>query len=438
MAKNKQNNYELLKDIYSNLPQDKRTFDNTLMKEPTYFFKQMYLLFQNIDINQLNIPEIPMVTNLLHNIEKEYEKNIFMENIDGYQHMSDIEKLIKCYSILLNRPEILEQSTTKDNVLIYLPVIISDIFMQYTQFPDNHLKIYMCIYQFMSVMISSTFMHTKGDIFSEFDNMYKHKKIDKELYNNLKEYYRNIMKYDKRLNTINTDPIRLFPYILLAVKALANDMLIDKIRDDTAFNTCGISFNEEEKEFIQYYFSSVIDIFYINKNIKNNEPIKLSSIFIEILETENEKLGDKKFKHIELQNMWDIIKDFNTENTEQKQMLYELQKARIESLDKLKEKCNEICNKEDTRIESTKSRYNKLKGDKEIINENEYFTFCIMHSLINKKEYKSKEKYNQYLLDYIEVKYPMFTLSLYLHKIKIQLEKYGMKTDFYKFVKLAL
>ena len=236
------------------------------------------------------------------------------------------------------------------------------------------------------------------------------------------EFYDKINKYNKALNKYyynNTDTIRLLPHVLWAVIALSINMVSsDREKILTDYNIKEIS--EKDKKILDTYFSGFLVFYYINKDAKKNKKIILSSYFIKILEEKNEKLGAKKLNQSELQIVWYYIKNMN------KEIMSRIRNARRKSLDTFLDECRSLYKEDNTVFESAKSRYNILKRDEEVLNEDEYSAFIVLYVFFNNKNYRFlQECIDEY--NYLIIKYPLFEFIKYIHKMHSELnelEKY--------------
>lgn len=424
-------NYNLLKEVFPNLPKDKRTFDKKMLNDPLLHVKaflrsiqeysddeEFKQLMDNISIQNIN------------NYSIQFLKDFGIDRTDLLNsNLSNIE----IYGKLLQDMESIIPKTNMNNLILAVPTLSTIYYVLFdVRAIDNSLRnvIVGLFSQYLSVSLGLTINDEVKD-FSDY--LLEHNEFSESDYKMFNEFYDKINKYNKALNKYcynNTDTIRLLPYVLWAVIVLSISM-VSSSREKilTAYNIKEIS--EKDKKILDTYFSGFLDFYYINKDAKKNKKIILSSYFIKILEEKNEKLGAKKLNQSELQIVWYYIKLNN------KEIMSRIRNARRKSLDTFLDECRSLYKEDNTIFESAKSRYNILKRDEEVLNENEYNAFIILYLFFSNENYKfikeCQEEYN-----YLLIKYPLLEFMKYIYKMHAELKQNKLEKYLYDFISMVV
>ena len=424
-------NYNLLKEVFPNLPKDKRTFDKKMLNDPLLHVKaflrsiqeysddeEFKQLMDNISIQNIN------------NYSIQFLKDFGIDRTDLLNsNLSNIE----IYGKLLQDMQSIIPKTNMNNLILAVPTLSTIYYVLFdVRAIDNSLRnvIVGLFSQYLSVSLGLTINDEVKD-FSDY--LLEHNEFSESDYKMFNEFYDKINKYNKALNKYcynNTDTIRLLPYVLWAVIVLSISM-VSSSREKilTAYNIKEIS--EKDKKILDTYFSGFLDFYYINKDAKKNKKIILSSYFIKILEEKNEKLGAKKLNQSELQIVWYYIKLNN------KEIMSRIRNARRKSLDTFLDECRSLYKEDNTIFESAKSRYNILKRDEEVLNENEYNAFIILYLFFSNENYKfikeCQEEYN-----YLLIKYPLLEFMKYIYKMHAELKQNKLEKYLYDFISMVV
>lgn len=420
-------NYNLLKEVFPNLPKDSRTFDKKILDNPLLHVKaflrsiqeysddeEFKQLMDNISIQNIN------------NYSIQFLKDFGIDRTDLLNsNLSNIE----IYGKLLQDMESIIPKTNMNNLILAVPTLSTIYYVLFdVRAIDNSLRnvIVGLFSQYVSVSLGLTINDEVKD-FSDY--LLEHNEFSESDYKIFNEFYAKINKYNKALNKYcynNTDTIRLLPHVLWAVFELSRSMVSssrEKILTD--YNIKEIS--EENKKLLGTYFSGFLDFYYVNKDAKKNKKIILSSYFINILEEKNEILGDKKLNQGELQLLWYYIKNSN------KEIIQRTMNARRKSLDIFLDECRSLYKEDNTVFESAKSRYNILKRDKEVLNEDEYSAFMVLYVFFNNKNYRflqeCKDEYN-----YLLIRYSLLEFMKYIYKMHAELKQNKLEKYLYDFI----
>lgn len=419
-------NYNLLKEVFTNLPKDRRTFDKKILDDPLLFIKSLQESIKEYSddekLKQLmdNMAWQNMIRNSI-----QFLKNFGIDRTDlSNSNLSNIE----IYGKLLQDIQSIIPKTNMNNLMIYIPIIsiiyyvLFDVKEIYTSLRN---VIFGLFCQYVSVSLG---LVINNEVKVVSDSLLEHNEFSESDYKVFNEFYDKIKKYDKKLNTYydNTDTIRLLPHVLWAVIDLSRSMVSsnrEKILTDYNIN----EISEENKKLLGTYFSGFLDFYYVNKDAKKNKKIILSSYFIKILEEKNEKLGAKKLNQSELQIVWYYIKNSN------KDIMQGIMNARKNSLETFLDKCRSLYKEDNTAFESAKSRYNILKRDEEVLNKDEYSAFIVLYVFFNNKNYRFlKECRDEY--NYLLIKYPLFEFIKYIHKMHSELKQKKLEKYLYDFM----
>lgn len=423
-------NYNLLKEAFTNLPKDKRTFDKKKLDDPLLFIKSLYESIKEYSDDE-ELKHL-MDSNVFQNMIKnsiQFLKNFGIDRTDLLNsNLSNIE----IYGKLLQDMQSIIPKTNMNNLMFALITLYKIYYVLFdVKEIDNSLRnaIFGLLYQYISFSLG---LVINNEVKVVSDSLLEHNEFSESDYKIFNEFYAKINKYNKALNKYcynNTDTIRLLPHVLWAVIALSINMVSsDREKILTAYNIKEIS--EKDKKILDTYFSGFLDFYYINKDAKKNKKIILSSYFIKILEEKNEKLGAKKLNQSELQIVWYYIKNMN------KEIMSRIRNARRKSLDTFLDECRSLYKEDNTVFESAKSRYNILKRDEEILNEEEYSAFIVLYVFFNNKNYRflqeCKDEYN-----YLIIKYPLFEFIKYIHKMHSELKQNELEKYLYDFISLC-
>lgn len=421
--------YYFLKEIYSSIPKDKRTFEKQILNYQLSYLKSLRESINRAIDNKENIPLMDnMVMQDINKTIIHYLKNFGVDRTDLLNsNLSNLE----IYSKLLQDIESIAPKNNKINLMFFIPILHKFYYVLLYDYFDIDSNVRSVIFGLFCELISlSLGLTVNNEVKVYLDNLLVNNKLSKNEYNMLYKYYIQIDKYNKKLNKHynNTEPIRLFPHVFLTVFLLSEIMISDEFEKFlTHYNIKEIS--EEEKNVIQKYFSGFLDFYYVNRNAKKCKKIILSSYFINILEEKNETLGDKKLNQGELQLLWCYIGNNNED------IMLRLGSARRKSLDKFLDECRQIYKEDNTVFESAKGRYNKLKKDIEVLNEEEFNAFILLYLFFDQENYKFRkdvnEKYKQ-----LFVKYPIFEFIKYIHKKHLELQEKGINSHLYDFMSL--
>lgn len=419
-------NYNLLKVLFPNLPKDSRTFDKKILDDPLLFIKSLYESIKEYSNNE-------ELKQLMDNIQIQNINNYFIQflktfGIDRTDLLNSNLSNIEIYGKLLQDMQSIIPKTNMNN-LMFAPITLYKIY--YVLFDvraiDNSLRnvIVGLFYQYISFSLGLV-INDEVKVISDF--LLEHNEFSESDYKIFNEFYAKSKKYNEVLNKYsydNTNMIRLLPHVLWAVIELSRSM-VSSSREKilTAYNINEIS--EENKKLLGTYFSGFLDLYYVNKDAKKNKKIILSSYFINILEETNETLGDKKLNQGELQLLWYYIKSDNGK-------MSEIRDARRKSLDIFLDKCRSLYKEDNTAFESAKSRYNILKRDEEVLNKDEYSAFIVLYVFFNNKNYRFlKECRDEY--NYLLIKYPLFEFIKYIHKMHSELKQNKLEKYLYDFI----
>ena len=420
-------NYNLLKEAFPSLPKDKRTFDKKILDDPLLYFKSLHgsikeysddeklkQLMDNIPIQKIN------------NYSIEFLKNF---GIDRTDLLNSNLSTIEIYGKLLKDMESIIPKTNMNNLMLYIPIlsIIYYVLFEIVEIDRSLRNVIIVLFcQYVSVSIG---LVTNNEVKVFSDYLLEHNEFSESDYKVFNEFYDKINKYNKELNKYrydNIDTIRLLPHVLWAVISLSISM-VSSSREKILTSYSIKEISEEDKKILYTYFCSFLDFYYTNKEAKKNKKIILSSYFINILEETNETLGDKKLNQSELQLLWSYLKNNNNE------IIARLGNARRKSLDTFLDECRSLYKEDNTFFESAKSRYNILKRDEEVLNEDEYNAFIWLYLLFSNENYKflkeCKEGYN-----YLLIKYPLLEFIKYIHKIHSELKQRGLEKYLYNFM----
>lgn len=418
--------YNILKEAFPSLPKDKRTFDKKMLNDPLLHVKaflrsiqeysddeEFKQLMDNISIQNINNYSIQFLKDF--GIDRTDLLNSNLSNIEIYgKLLQDIQSIIP--------------KTNMNNLILAVPILSIIYYVLFdVRAIDNSLRnvIVVLFCQYVSFSLGLV-INNEVKVFS--NSLLENNEFSKSDYKVFNEFYDKINKYNKVLNKYydNTDMIRLLPYVLWAVFELSRSMVSssrEKILTD--YNIKEIS--EENKKLLGSYFSGFLDFYYVNKDAKKNKKIILSSYFINILEEKNEILGDKKLNQGELQLLWYYIKNSN------KEIMSRIRNARRKSLDIFLDECRSLYKEDNTVFESAKSRYNILKRDEEILNEEEYSAFIVLYVFFNNKNYRflqeCKDEYS-----YLLIRYPLLEFMKYIRNMHSELKQNKLEKYLYDFI----
>ena len=372
---------------------------------------------------------------------KQLMDNISIQNINNYsiQFLKDfgIDRTdllnsnlsnIEIYGKLLQDMQSIIPKTNMNNLILAVPTLSTIYYVLFEIVEiDRSLRnvIFGLFCQYVSVSLGVV-INNEVKVVSY--SLLEHNEFSESGYKVFNEFYDKINKYNKVLNKYydNTNTIRLLPHVLWATIELSRSM-VSNSREKilTAYNINEIS--EENKKLLDTYFSGFLDFYYVNKDAKKNKKIILSSYFIHILEEKNEILGDKKLNQGELQLLWYYIKNSN------KEIIQRTMNARRKSLDIFLDECRSLYKEDNTVFESAKSRYNILKRDKEVLNEDEYSAFMVLYVFFNNKNYRflqeCKDEYN-----YLLIRYPLLEFMKYIYKMHAELKQNKLEKYLYDFI----
>lgn len=416
----KNEDYNLLKEIFPNLPKDSRTFDKKILDDSLLFIKSLYESIKEYSDDEefKHLMDNMAWQNMIKN-SIQFLKNF---GIDRTDLLNSNLSNIKIYGKLLQDMQSIIPKTNMNNLMLAIPTLSTIYYVLFdVKEIDNSLRnaIFGLLCQYVSFSLGMVISNEVKD-FSDY--LLKHNEFSESDYKIFNEFYAKIKKYNKELNKYydNTDTIRLLPYVLWAVIVLSISMVSTSSREKilTAYNINEIS--EENKKLLDTYFSGFLDFYYVNKDAKKNKKIILSSYFINILEETNETLGDKKLNQGELQLLWYYIKSDN------KKKMSEIRDARRKSLDIFLDKCRSLYKENNTVFESAKSRYNILKRDEEVLNEYEYSAFIVLYVFFNNKNYRSlQECIDEY--NYLLIRYPLLEFMKYIHNMHSELKQKNLE-----------
>lgn len=414
----KNEDYNLLKEVFPNLPKDSRTFDKKILDDSLLFIKSLYESIKEYSDDEIkHLMDNMAWQNMIKN-SIQFLKNFGIDRTDLLNsNLSNIE----IYGKLLQDMQSIIPKTNMNNLMFALITLYKIYYVLFdVKEIDNSLRnaIFGLLYQYISFSLGLVISNEVKD-FSDY--LLKHNEFSESDYKIFNEFYAKIKKYNKELNKYydNSDTIRLLPYVLWAVIVLSISM-VSSSREKilTAYNINEIS--EENKKLLGTYFSGFLDFYYVNKDAKKNKKIILSSYFINILEETNETLGDKKLNQGELQLLWYYIKSDN------KKKMSEIRDARRKSLDIFLDKCRSLYKENNTVFESAKSRYNILKRDEEVLNEYEYSAFIVLYVFFNNKNYRSlQECIDEY--NYLLIRYPLLEFMKYIHNMHSELKQKNLE-----------
>ncbi len=417
-------NYNLLKEVFPNLPKDRRTFDKKILYDPLLSIKSLHESIKEYsddeELKQLmdNMAWQNMIKNSIQFLKKNFD-------IDRTDLLNSNLSNIEIYGKLLQDIQSVIPKTNMNNLMLAIPTLSLIYYVLFdVRAIDNSLRnvIVGLFYQYISFSLGLV-INDEVKVISDF--LLEHNEFSESDYKIFNEFYAKIKKYNEVLNKYsydNTNMIRLLPHVLWAVIELSRSM-VSSSREKilTAYNINEIS--EENKKLLGTYFSGFLDFYYVNKDAKKNKKIILSSYFINILEETNETLGDKKLNQGELQLLWYYIKSDNGK-------MSEIRDARRKSLDIFLDKCRSLYKEDNTVFESAKSRYNILKRDEEVLNEYEYSAFIVLYVFFNNKNYRflqeCKDEYN-----YLIIKYPLFEFIKYIYKMHSELKQNKLEKYLY-------
>lgn len=416
--------YNILKDVFSFLPKDKRTFYKKILNDPLLHVKAFLRSIQEYSDDE-GFKQFNILIQNINNYSIQFLKNFGIDRTDLLNSkLSNIE----IYGKLLQDMESVIPKTNMNNLMLYIPIlsIIYYVLFEIVELDRSLRNVIVVLFcQYVSFSLGLV-INNEVKVFS--DSLLEHNEFSESDYKVFNEFYDKINKYNKVLNKYydNTDMIRLLPHVLWAVFELSRSMVSssrEKILTD--YNIKEIS--EENKKLLGSYFSGFLDFYYVNKDAKKNKKIILSSYFIHILEEKNEILGDKKLNQGELQLLWYYIKNSN------KEIIQRTMNARRKSLDIFLDECRSLYKEDNTVFESSKSRYNILKRDEEILNEEEYSAFIVLYVFFNNKNYRflqeCKDEYN-----YLLIRYPLLEFMKYIYKMHAELKQNKLEKYLYDFI----
>lgn len=420
-------NYDLLKEVFPNLPKDRRTFDKKILDDHLLFIKSLQESIKEYsddeELKQLMDNNMAWQNMIKNSIQ--FLKNSGIDRTDLLNsNLSNIE----IYSTLLQDMQMIILKTNMNNLMFAIPTLsmIYYVLFEIVEIDSSLRNVIIELFcQYVSVSLG---LVINNEVKVVSDSLLEHNEFSESDYKVFNEFYDKIKKYDKKLNTYydNTDTIRLLPHILWAVIELSKSMVSsnrEKILTDYNIN----EISEENKKLLGTYFSGFLDFYYVNKDAKKNKKIILSSYFIKILEEKNEKLGAKKLNQSELQIVWYYIKNSN------KDIMQGIMNARKNSLETFLDKCRSLYKEDNTAFESAKSRYNILKRDEEVLNKDEYSAFIVLYVFFNNKNYRFlKECRDEY--NYLLIKYPLFEFIKYIYKIYAELKQKKLEKYLYDFM----
>ena len=416
----KNEDYNLLKEIFPNLPKDSRTFDKKILDDSLLFIKSLYESIKEYSDDEefKHLMDNMAWQNMIKN-SIQFLKNF---GIDRTDLLNSNLSNIKIYGKLLQDMQSIIPKTNMNNLMLAIPTLSTIYYVLFdVKEIDNSLRnaIFGLLCQYVYFSLGLVISNEVKD-FSDY--LLEHNEFSESDYKIFNEFYAKIKKYNKELNKYydNTDTIRLLPYVLWAVIVLSISMVSTSSREKilTAYNINEIS--EENKKLLGTYFSGFLDFYYVNKDAKKNKKIILSSYFINILEETNETLGDKKLNQGELQLLWYYIKSDN------KKKMSEIRDARRKSLDIFLDKCRSLYKENNTVFESAKSRYNILKRDEEVLNEYEYSAFIVLYVFFNNKNYRFlQECIDEY--NYLLIRYPLLEFMKYIHNMHSELKQKNLE-----------
>lgn len=416
--------YNILKDVFSFLPKDKRTFYKKILNDPLLHVKAFLRSIQEYSDDE-GFKQFNILIQNINNYSIQFLKNFGIDRTDLLNSkLSNIE----IYGKLLQDMESVIPKTNMNNLMLYIPIlsIIYYVLFEIVELDRSLRNVIVVLFcQYVSFSLGLV-INNEVKVFS--DSLLEHNEFSESDYKVFNEFYDKINKYNKVLNKYydNTDMIRLLPHVLWAVFELSRSMVSssrEKILTD--YNIKEIS--EENKKLLGSYFSGFLDFYYVNKDAKKNKKIILSCYFIHILEEKNEILGDKKLNQGELQLLWYYIKNSN------KEIIQRTMNARRKSLDIFLDECRSLYKEDNTVFESSKSRYNILKRDEEILNEEEYSAFIVLYVFFNNKNYRflqeCKDEYN-----YLLIRYPLLEFMKYIYKMHAELKQNKLEKYLYDFI----
>lgn len=417
-------NYNLLQEVFPFLPKDKRTFDKKILDDSLLFIKSLYESIKEYSDDEIkhlmdNMAWQNMIKNFI-----QFLKNFGIDRTDLLNsNLSNIE----IYGKLLQDMQSIIPKTNMNNLMFAIPTLSTIYYVLFEIVEiDRSLRnvIFGLFCQYISVSLGFVI---NNEVKVVSDSLLKYNEFSESDYKVFNEFYDKIKKYNKVLNKYydNTNMIRLLPHVLWAVFELSRSMVSssrEKILTD--YNIKEIS--EENKKLLGSYFSGFVDFYYVNKDAKKNKKIILSSYFINILEEKNEILGDKKLNQGELQLLWYYIKNSNEE------IMSRISNARRKSLDIFLDECRSLYKEDNTIFESAKSRYNILKRDKEVLNEDEYRAFIVLYVFFNNKNYRFlQECEGEY--NYLLIRYSLLEFMKYIYKMHAELKKNKLEKYLYDF-----
>lgn len=419
--------YNILKEAFPSLPKDKRTFDKKILDDSSLFIKSLHGSIKEYsddkELKQL------MDSRLAQNINNYFIQFLKNFGIDRTDLLNSNLSNIEIYGKLLQDIQSIMPKTNMNNLMFSI-VNLAKIY--YTLLGSNKISSNLCnviivlFCQYVSFSLGLV-INNEVKVFSDF--LLEHNEFSESDYKVFNELYDKIKKYNEVLNKYgydNTNMIRLLPHVLWAVIVLSISM-VSSSRETILADYNIKEIGKEDKKILDTYFSGFLDFYYINKDAAKNKKIILSSYFINILEEKNETLGNKKLNKGELQLLWYYIKNHN------KKIILRIRNARRKSLDIFLDECRSLYKEDNTVFESAKSRYNTLKRDKEVLNEDEYNAFIVLYVFFNNKNCKFLqeciEEYN-----YLLIKYPFLEFMKYIHKIYLELKQKKLEKYLYDFI----
>lgn len=417
--------YNILKEAFPSLPKDKRTFDKKILDDSLLFIKSLYESIKEYSDDEIkHLMDNMAWQNMIKN-SIQFLKDFGIDRTDLLNsNLSNIE----IYGKLLQDMQSIIPKTNMNNLILAVPTLSTIYYVLFdVRAIDNSLRnvIVGLFSQYVSVSLGLTINDEVKD-FSDY--LLEHNEFSESDYKMFNEFYDKINKYNKVLNKYydNTNTIRLLPHVLWAVFELSRS-IVSSSREKilTSYNINEIS--EENKKLLDTYFSGFLDFYYINKDAKKNKKIILSSYFTNILEEINETLGDKKLNQGELQLLWYYIKNSN------KEIMSRIRNARRKSLDIFLDECRSLYKEDNTVFESAKSRYNILKRDKEVLNEDEYSAFMVLYVFFNNKNYIFlQECTDEY--SYLLIRYPLLEFMKYIRNMHSELKQNKLEKYLYDFI----
>lgn len=420
-------NYNLLKEAFPSLPKDKRTFDKKILDDSLLYFKSLHGSIKEYSDDE-ELKQL-MDSSSIQNINNSFIQFLKNFGIDRTDLLNSNLSNIEIYGKLLQD---IQSIIPKNNMNNLMFAILALSIIYYVLFEvveiDRSLR-HVIIGLFCQYVSVSLGLVINNEVKVFLDDKLEHNEFSENDYKVFNEFYAKINKYNKELNKYsydNTDTIRLLPHVLWAVIVLSISM-VSSSRETILADYNIKEIGKEDKKILDTYFSGFLDFYYINKDAAKNKKIILSSYFINILEEKNETLGNKKLNKGELQLLWYYIKNHN------KKIISRIRNARRKSLETFLDECKSLYKEDNTVFESAKSRYNTLKRDKEVLNEDEYNAFIVLYVFFNNKNCKFLqeciEEYN-----YLLIKYPFLEFMKYIHKIYLELKQKKLEKYLYDFI----